>query len=124
VDTIFFILSEWERRSYVGLITKAGSNESKPVTVQKLSVTSLINIPRPFALPVFDHLQYANKEGKAWEIWSCMCTMSCRQRAFLYYQSVSKAGTILFIIQGCSNTKRELLLPGTSPHVSTPFYLT
>ena len=29
-----------------------------------------ILIPRPFPSPVFDCLQYANMEGKAWEIWS------------------------------------------------------
>jgi len=29
-----------------------------------------ILVPRPFPLPVFDCLQYANTVGKTWEIWS------------------------------------------------------
>ena len=36
-------------------------------------------VPRPFPPPVFDRLQYANTEGKAWEIWSCAVT-SGRQK--------------------------------------------
>ena len=36
-------------------------------------------VPRPFPPPVFDRLQCANTEGKAWEIWSCAVT-SCRQK--------------------------------------------
>jgi len=35
-------------------------------------------VPRLFPPPVFDHLQYANMEGKAWEIWS-RAVMSGRQ---------------------------------------------
>ena len=36
--------------------------------------TSLV--PRPFPAPVFDRLQYAKMEGKAWE--KVMCMTPCR----------------------------------------------
>jgi len=57
-------------------------------------------VPRPFPRPLFDCLQYANMEGKAWEIWSHPVTSGRQmvdtrgavpdvesQSPFLYYWS-------------------------------------
>jgi len=80
-----------------------------PLFGKQAKCTPCSPIPRPFPPPVFDHLQYANRRGKAWEISSSAVTQnsqwvdtqgeafSCTVSSRTGGQSISKAASTLFV---------------------------
>ena len=74
-------------------LTQSSDYEVKIIQLRDSKCYSLV--PRPFPPPVFDHLQYAYMEGKAWEVLSCTITSGsqrvgrclCHRAVFLMVQS-------------------------------------